>query len=162
MKIKREYSKIRNLIFDYLKAWSELKELNVINNKTNFTSQLGEFIVADLYRGKLAPNSTQKDWDVILPDETKIQVKAHAKASSNLNSWTPVPYSQNADIDLYIIIVFTEDYKLKHFFQTPWNVMWKLSNEDSVRRLVRWNQLSEFDKLNESQFKKKNVIKLFI
>ena len=110
------YSHIQSAIADYLQAWAKLKDLKVLNTKKDFTSQLSEFIAATIYKGKPSTNSIQKDWDIELSDGSKLQVKSHAKATTNNNRWTPVPYLEDAEIDLYIIIVFSEEYKLKHFF----------------------------------------------
>lgn len=155
------YSQIKNALADFLKAWLTLKALGVLNNKKDFTSQLGEFIVADIYKGRLAINSIQKHWDVELTDGKKVQVKSHAKAGTNKNQWTPVPYCEDAKIDLFIIIVFTEDYKLKHFFEVPWKKLYDLSIQDKTRRLIRWKKLSDFDRLSDSKFKNNEVIRLF-
>jgi hypothetical protein len=156
------YSYIPNAIADYLQAWAKLKELKVLNTKKDFTSQIGEFIAASVYEGKPSISSVQKDWDIKLSDGKKVQVKSHAKASTNKNRWTPVPYPEDAEIDLYIIVVFTEDYKLKHFFEAPWKELWNLSKKDKARRLVRWNKLEKFDRVTQDDFRANNLIKLFI
>jgi hypothetical protein len=158
----KDYVHIQVALADFLKAWIKLKALGIVNNKKDFTSQLGEFIVANFYEGRVALNSIQKYWDVELNDGNKIQVKTHAKATTNKNQWTAVPYLADARIDLFVIVVFTEDYKLKHFFSVPWSRLFELSVQDITRRLVRWNRLTEFDKISDSKFKNHDLIKLFL
>jgi hypothetical protein len=155
------YIEIQKAIGSFLNSWAELKKLSLLSTKKDFTSQIGEFIVAHLYGGMLAKNSIQKDWDVQLNNGHKIQVKSHAKASTNKNRWTPVQYTEDANIQIYIIIVFTEDYKLKHFFEVPWEILWSLSSKDKARRLIRWNKLKTFDKLQEADFCLNRIIHLF-
>jgi hypothetical protein len=160
--MSKDYSSIQTAIADYLQAWAKLKELKVLNTKKDFTSQLGEFIAASVYEGKPSTSSIQKDWDITHLDGRKVQVKSHAKASTNNNRWTPVPYSENAEIDLYTIVVFTEDYRIKHFFETPWEELWALSKVDSGRRFIRWNALENFDRVTHDDFRDNDLIKLFI
>lgn len=159
--MKKDYSAIRKALFDFLAAWAKLKELGVLNSKKDFTSQIGEFIVAEIYNG-LPGGNIQKGWDVCLQDGRKVQVKTHAKAETNNNQWTAIPYEANAEIDLFIILVFTHDYKLKHFFETPWSSLWELTSKDATRRLVRWNRLEAFDKMKQEEFKNNDLIKMFL
>lgn len=156
------YKEIQIALSEYLKAWAKLKDLGVVGNKKDFTSQLSEFIVATIYRGKPATNCNQQHWDIKLSDGRKVQVKAHAKSATNNNSWTPVPYSQDVEIDLFIIVVFTENYKLKHFFEITWAELWGFSSGEKKYRTIRWNQIEKFDRINEKKFRGNKLVQLFI
>jgi hypothetical protein len=160
--VEERYVALQMALKDFFRAWKNLKDLKVLNNKKDFTSQLAEFIVASIYEGDLSTNSIQKDWDVILRDNRKIQVKSHAKATTNNNKFTPVPYKEDASIDLFVIIVFTEEYKIKHFYEIPWYKLWELSQNDKARRLVRWSKLNHFDRLSEIEFTDNELLKLFL
>lgn len=96
--------------------------MGVIRNKKDFTSQLGEWLVAELYGGISAESSSQKDWDVKVGADLFIQVKTHAKAIGNNNRWTGIKYKKDAQINELVIIVFTHDYKLREFYKIPWNL----------------------------------------
>ena len=159
--MEANFDAIQKALANYLEGWAHLKKLGIVNNKKDFTSQLGEFLVANLYQGTPSESSIQKDWDLELADGKKVQVKAHAKAFTNKNKWTPVPYQQDASIDLYIIVVFTEGYKLKHFFDVPWEVLWERSTQDKARRLIRWNKLFDYDRMNQQDFRTQGLVVLF-
>lgn len=156
------YLDIQEALADFLKACARLKEIGVTTNKKDFTSQLGEFVAAQYYDGKIADSSTQRFWDFKLRDGRKIQVKSHAKASTNKNQWTPVPYLVDADIDMFVIVIFTEDYKLKHFFEVSWTNLFAISTQDKARRLVRWNKLTGYDKIGIADFRNHELIKIFL
>ena len=43
---------------------ADLKDLDVLINKKDFTCQIGEWLVASLYDGERSTNGIQKDWDI--------------------------------------------------------------------------------------------------
>ena len=45
------YIEIQNALSDFFKVWLKLKNLKILNNKKDFTSQPGEFIVAKFMKG---------------------------------------------------------------------------------------------------------------
>lgn len=57
-----------SLIAEHLKSFSEsfrnLKSVGIIRNKKDFTCQLGEWLVSEIYDGVYAESSIQKDWDI--------------------------------------------------------------------------------------------------
>ena len=75
-------TEIKNAILDYLSALRKMRQLNITPNSKDFTSQLGEWLVEQIYEGKRAESGIQKCWDVIVGNK-KIQVKTHAKANIN-------------------------------------------------------------------------------
>ena len=56
--------KINNALANYFVALQELRSLGVLPNSKDFTSQLGEWIVEEMFQGKRAENGIQKYWDV--------------------------------------------------------------------------------------------------
>ena len=59
------------------KAIEELKKLGVFRSRKG-VPDFSEWLVAQIYRGRLATSKTQKGWDV-QTDQEKIQVKVHFK-----------------------------------------------------------------------------------
>lgn len=142
-----------------LKALSDLRELNIITNKKDFTCQLGEWLVAMLFDGNRATSGIQKDWDVKI-GEKHIQVKAHAKAETTTAKWSAVKYNQTAQIDELIIVVFTHDYKLKAFYKAPWNVAITRIRRNADRDVIHWNHLSDFE-IPINRLPKQDLVNLF-
>lgn len=138
-----KYSEEKKAFRDYLASWEKLKKLNVITNKKDFTSQIGEWFVAELYRGQRAASAVQKYWDIRIRGKN-IQVKTHAKADGNSSRWTPVKYEEAAPIDELIIVVFTSDYKLKEFYRIAWRDVLKLRIQNKNRIVIRWDHIKDF------------------
>ena len=94
-----------------------------------------------LYSGEKAKSAIQKDWDIKIGDKY-IQVKGHSKASKNGNAHSNIKYNVNAQVDELIIIVFSEDYKLKSFYQIPW--------QDALSRIrkgrIYWSDVEDYKK----------------
>lgn len=47
----------------YVQIIAELRDANILTNKKDFTGQIGEWLVAQLYNGKRATSANQKGWD---------------------------------------------------------------------------------------------------
>lgn len=101
---------------NYFKALNELTTLGITQNKKDFTSQLGEWLVETLFDGKRSENGIEKYQDIDSPFG-KIQVKTHAKANSTKARWSAIKYDVDSNVDYVVIVVFTEDFKLREFYQ---------------------------------------------
>lgn len=156
----KDYSLTHKHLKSYIRNLEKLKSDGIIRNKKDFTSQVGEWFVAELYDGTFAERSIQKDWDIRIGKDYFIQVKAHAKAIGNPNRWTGIKYSSKANINELIIIIFTHDYKLKEFYRVPWIEAQTRITEDKSRRLIRWNRLKEF-KVDIMTLPKQELVQLF-
>jgi hypothetical protein len=152
-------TEIKNAILDYLSALRKMRQLNITPNSKDFTSQLGEWLVEQIYEGKRAESGIQKCWDVIVGNK-KIQVKTHAKANKNNARWSYIKFNINADIDELIIIVFTPDYKLKEFLKVDWKNALPLIKTEKDGDKIYWNHLKEF-KENIKNLPGQEVISLF-
>jgi hypothetical protein len=71
MNYENQHIIIRNLV----NAMKALRDGGVATNKTDLTCQISEWLVKEIYGGILAPNSINKDWDILV-GEKRIQVKA--------------------------------------------------------------------------------------
>ena len=88
---------------------SLLRSQGVLRNQKDFTSQLGEYVVLELFGGELAESGNQEGWDLIDADGLKVQVKSHAKAESNDAKYTTIKYTERKFDDL-CIVRFTPNY----------------------------------------------------
>jgi hypothetical protein len=152
-------TEIKNAILDYLSAMQKMRQLNIAPNSKDFTSQLGEWLVEQIYEGKRAESGIQKWWDVMVENK-KIQVKTHAKAKKTNARWSYIKFDSHAVIDELIIIVFSEDYKLREFLKVDWKDALPLIKTEKDGDKIYWNHLKEF-KENIKNIPKQEVISLF-
>ena len=134
-------------IKDYLNALKRLKELNIITNKRDFTSQFGEWLIAEMYGATLATNGKQQYWDMTL-DGTKIQVKSHSKAITTTRKDTDFKYSDDAEIDILIIVIFSDTYKIKEIFEIPFKVAIELKTKQTQEPVIKWNDIPQMYKVD--------------
>lgn len=153
-------NEFKNAINDYINALQKLNSLGVLKNKKDFTGQIGEWLVETLYDGKRSDNGIQKGWDVEINGK-RIQVKTHSKAESNDASFTRISYYEQDGIDELIIIVFTFDYKIKHFFIVPWKIAYSLTERRTKNKVpeLKWSLLKEFE--YKDKLPKKDIISMF-
>lgn len=152
---------IEKAIKDYIIALQKLNKLGVLKNKKDFTGQIGEWLVANLYDGKRSDNAIQKGWDVDVNGKY-IQVKTHSKAVSNDASFTRISYYEKEGIDELIIIVFTFDYKIKHFFIVPWKIAYSLIELRTQKQVpeLKWSLIKDFDMILD-KLPKQDIISMF-
>lgn len=149
-------------IFNYIKAMKILREEQILLNKKDFTGQIGEWLVEQIYEGKRSNNGIQKGWDILIGN-LKIQVKTHSKAISNKAKFTQLNLDTCTEADEIIIIVFTEDYKLRAFYKFPICIAIKHSKVRGKKRPkteINWSSLEEF-RIEPSKLPKQEIIGLF-
>jgi hypothetical protein len=127
-------------IENFMIALQKLNELKIINSRKDFTSQLGEWLIAEMYKATLAESGKQKDWDMKV-GEKKIQVKTHSKAKTTTRANTDFKYVDNADIDIFIIVVFTDNYKIKTIYELPWEIAIKLKTKETKDPVITWSKI---------------------
>lgn len=137
------YTNIDSLLKNYFEAYNALRKAGLMTNKKDFTSQLGEWFVNEIYRGTKAASGIQKDWDLIV-DGKRIQVKTHAKALKTTARFTTLKYNKESEIDELVIVVFTEDYRLREFYKVPWQNALKLIREEKHKHVIYWNHIQSF------------------
>lgn len=138
-----ENQDLKTAILDYFKAFRRLKELGVVINKKDFTSQIGEWLVQEVYGGKRAESGIQKYWD-IETEKGKIQVKSHAKSKTTSARWSAIKYDVDAEVDFVVIVVFSEDYQLTEFYQIPWKDCLNLIRRNKDRDVLMWDHLKDY------------------
>ena len=151
--------KLKVAFENYFKALNELNALGITQNKKDFTSQLGEWFVETLYDGKRSENGIEKYWD-ICSSLGKIQVKTHAKASSTKARWSAIKYNLDSNADYVIIVVFTEDFKLREFYKVPWKKCLDLIRRNKDRDVLMWDHLKEYS-IEIDQLPKQEIVGLF-
>ena len=55
----KDYNEINIVLKNFLNSLKELNRLGVTTNKKDFTSQIGEWLVSELFEGKLAESAVQ-------------------------------------------------------------------------------------------------------
>jgi hypothetical protein len=143
----------------YLQSMQKLIELNVLNTRRDFTSQIGEWLICNLFGGTQSNNGIQKDWDILI-NEKKIQVKAHSKSKTTTARWTEIKYNEYSDLDYLAIIIFDTSYVIKEFYFARWLDCLKFIKKQKHRNVINWNDLKKF-KIDLSQYGKIEVLKLF-
>ena len=147
---------------DYFKALKKLRDLKILKNKRDFTSQLGEWIVSEMYGADFSSNGKQKDWDLKF-GEKRIQVKTHSKANTSKRSNTDFKYRDDAVIDIFVIVIFDEDYKLKNIYEIPWRIAQELKSQNTRDIVIRWSEIPENYRVDLSErFSKNQLLLSFI
>jgi hypothetical protein len=154
-----DYKEIKKALDNYLNSLTLLTKLGVTMNKKDFTSQIGEWFIAELYGGKRADSGIQKDWDIKIEDKY-IQVKTHSKAATTTARWSSVKYDENAQISEIITVVFTPNYKIKEFYKTPWSEALKLIKRQRHRDVLNWDDQKKFQ-IKIEDLPKQNLVSLF-
>lgn len=154
-----DYNQIGQVLKKHLASLRELENLGVTKNKKDFTSQIGEWFVSELYGGQRAKSGIQKDWDIQLNNKY-IQVKTHSKAATTTARWTAIKHNKEAKIDELITVIFTPDYKLKEFYRTPWTEALKLIRRQKNRDVISWDDQNKF-KISIDSLPKQDLVSLF-
>jgi hypothetical protein len=139
----------RLAIENFFTALNKLKELKIINNKKDFTCQLGEYIISKMYDATIAISAKQKDWDMKFTNCDRIQVKSHSKAETTKRRNTDFKYHEDSEIDILIIfkIPFPEALKLKTKSKYP---------------VIRWSEIpEEYEVKFIKEFRNNEFLKYF-
>jgi len=150
---------LKTALHNYFQSLNRLKELGVVTNKKDFTSQIGEWLVEEIYCGKRAESGIQKYWD-IESNIGKIQVKTHSKSKTTTARWSAIKYDVDAAVDFVVIVVFSEDYQLNEFYQVPWKDCLNLIRRNKDRDVLMWDHIKDF-KLEISQLTNQEIISIF-
>ena len=155
----KDYTHIKATFKKHHESLNELKYHNVIQNKKDFTSQIGEWLVAELFGGEREESGIQKDWDILVSNRY-LQVKTHSKAKTTTARWSPIKKNSDALINELVIVIFTEDYKLKEFYKAPWEVANNLIVVQTHRHVIYWDHLIKY-KIKIDELPNQAVVSLF-
>jgi hypothetical protein len=115
--------------------------LKILNSQKDFTSQIGEWLIAEMYGATLAKSGKNKDWDMISKKTKKIQVKAHSKAKTTKRANTDFKYTEESDIDIFIIVIFSTNYKIKTIYEIPFNIALQLKTKHAKYPSINWSEI---------------------
>lgn len=158
--IEFKIDEISDALENYFKVLNRIKELGIAQNQKDFTSQVGEWLTEVIFNGKRAESGNQKYWDVETT-QGKIQVKTHAKSKTTTARWSAIKFDIDADVNFVVIIVFSENYKLKEFYKVPWADCLNLIRRNKDRDVLMWDHLVDF-KIEINQLPKQEIISIFI
>jgi hypothetical protein len=154
-----EFDQISNAFKEFFRATEKLKKLGITPNKKDFTSQVGEWLVEQVFDGKRSENGIQKYWDVKTTDDL-IQVKTHSKAKTTSARWSSLKYDEDAEITRVVIVIFSETYELQDIYNIPWLNCLKLIRRNASGDVIYWDDVKEF-KMDLYRINKQHIIKLF-
>lgn len=146
----------------YIESLELLYNCNILKNKKDFTGQIGEWLVEELYDGSRAKSGVQKGWDVVANNKF-FQIKTHSKSDTNKNRWSSISLSE-VNADFLIIVVFSNKYKLKEFYKVPWTVVLnrlKKRGKKQTRNEINWSDIIDF-KIELTKLPKQEIIKFLI
>lgn len=129
-----------------------LREQGVLRHEKAIHCEIAEWVIAEFLDGSRAISGNQKGWDIELLDGSKIQVKSHAKARTNMSNWTTLSAYREEVTDIYIV-VFSPDYYIIDVFTINADQAYEIC---SKKREITWRRLEKEGKaLNLNRFREK-------
>ncbi|MDB4587705.1 hypothetical protein N9098_01065 [bacterium] len=101
----------------YTESVQLLKTLKVISNLEDFTSQLGQYLIANWTKGRIEESEQPKDWNLLLHDGCKALVKSHANLTTAAVALKPFKYNEDADFEMLYIVAFTPDHTRARIYE---------------------------------------------
>ena len=103
----------------YRSILAELRDRQVIRTENAPAGDYAEYLIATALGGTLAPNS-EKSWDVLLPDQRRIQVKARVVSSPPTRSQRQLSPFRSFDFDaLIVVLLANSDYSIWRAVEVP-------------------------------------------
>lgn len=106
----------------------ELRSRGVVRSRNAPAGDLAETLATIVYSGTLAPQS-EKSWDVLSEDGTKIQVKCRVLASGQAGAFSPF---RSDGFDLCVFLVLDPSYGIVSATEVP------VSEVYAIARAVAW------------------------
>jgi hypothetical protein len=125
-----------------------LREKGVMRSE-RFTGELGEWLVEVAYQAKRALATSQRGWDVQAEVDGKaslLQVKTHAKGKRNGARWTEVRPDCIGQFDRLVIVVLSDDYFIKQWFDIPRNAVQSMLTQSGKSWIVKWDDALAYEK----------------
>jgi hypothetical protein len=149
-------SEVRDLINTIVGAHTRLRELGVMRTQ-RFHADLGEWLAEIIFNGSRSSNPIEKHWDVLI-DKRKVQVKTHAKSSSNSNARTLIKCDDQRQFDELILIILSQAFYIKAIYRISKAKLKTLLDADSK---ISWKKLSKFQIPND-QLSRIDAIRPFL
>jgi len=107
----------------YRSILAELKTRGVVRTENAPAGDYAEYLVATAFSGKLAPNS-EKSWDVLVPDGTRLQVKARVVSDPPLPGQRQLSPFRSFAFDAAVVVLLAgTDYSVRRAVQVPRSVV---------------------------------------
>ena len=139
----------RELLEIIYEAKALLKQKGVIRSE-RFTGELDEWIAEQAYGGKRAKATSQKGGDIelkIASEHQRLQVRTHAKGKSNKARWTEIKPDSIKHFDRLIIIVLSDDYFIKEWYDIPKKALRKpIITKSGKTWIVKWDEAKAYEK----------------
>jgi hypothetical protein len=148
---------VRECLNSLVKAKQRLRDLDVIRSE-RLVGEIGEWLVESLFGGSRAESSSQKGFDIV-KDNSKIQVKTHAKGDDNNARWTQFGYKRG-EFDFLVIVVMSKELYLKEVFYIPENVTIDRIDTKKKQRVVDWDKYKDFS-IPLDQLPNQDLVQLF-
>lgn len=134
---------VANEIAQLSASIQRLRTLGVIRSQ-KIVGDVGEWIAAALFGGRIAEAKNQKGWDLAC-DMGNIQVRAHAKSEDNRTSWTSIAGLPN-DCKELAVVVLTHELKISRVFRVPTAEAKRRARKERLA----WSAIGEYEVLVES------------
>jgi hypothetical protein len=148
---------IRKLLNSLYEAKVQLRVKGVIRSE-RFTGELGEWLAECAYGGTRAKATTQKGWDVTVPTTSGsdlLQVRSHAKGKTNNARRTEIKPDSIDLFDRLIIIVLSDDYFIKEWYDIPRDALRTLLTQSGKSWVIYWDEAKAHKKaLDELPYNK--------
>lgn len=131
----------RALLATLYKTKEALRQKGVIRSE-RFTGELGEWLVEVAYEAERAAATSQRGWDVKERSAGKsslLQVKTHAKGKKNGARWTEVRPECLELFDRLIIVVLSDDYFIREWFDIPKEALRAMLTQSGKSWIVKWD-----------------------
>lgn len=87
-------------------------------------------------------------------------MKSHSKSKTTTARWSAIKYDVDAEVDFVVIVVFTEEYQLKEFYQVPWKFCLNLIRRNKDIDVLMWGHIVDYQ-LNISHLTNQEIVSIF-
>src|SRR5688500_1697095 len=110
-----ETERIAVVLAQLVSAIQELQSLGVIRSR-KLAPDFAEWLVAELFEGKLADSRTQEGWDVDCNNE-HVQVKMAFVPNKTANRWSSV--AMKHPFDSLVLVVLSDAFRVRELYKVP-------------------------------------------
>jgi len=134
-------------IKNYSQSISDLRTAKVFRS-SRYTGDLGEWYVAQLYHGELAKSQTQADWDVILKNGEKLQVKTQTYDKNNRWNY----FTKDASLfDRFILVILIGNVKIRDLYNVSSDIFKSLLETGKEEKpIYKWDDFKNYRVNNPS------------
>jgi hypothetical protein len=112
----------------YRSTLSELRGRGIVRTENAPAGDYAEYLVVKALGGALAPNS-EKSWDVLVPGDTRVQVKARVVSDPPTRGQRQLSPFRSFDFDSAVIVLLGDsDYAVWRAVEIPRSLVVELSS----------------------------------